>query len=1210
MRNKKSLYIVLLFIVCISTNFLGKIIADSLSLPIWLDSAGTMMMAYLLGPVCGTILGMTGNVLCSIFLGSSIIYALTSAAIGVTVGICAKKGYLNNIFGALSTASLVTLFSVAVSAPIDLIAYNGKIGNIWGEGVRKVLLEAGTPNIISCIIGQAYVEFLDKIITILIVFFVIRIARRVRKYTVHRMYIRARQNAKNDRGKDTTVKLSSVVLAAVLAASLCPQTPANAQAPDEASIDSYIQTVYNNENGFSIGVANDICKTKDGVLWIGTYNGLYRYNGSTFQWMNELESVKTVNCLFVDQVGRMWIGTRHNGISICINQKIVNVINEEHGLSSNNVQCITEGTDGNYYVGTTGSLSILRLSSGLDVYDTIPEIVYAKSICSDKDGNIATVTEDGRLYFLNGTEIYVSMLCAGEGLSYTCCSFDKDGILYVGTSNDTIERFRVSGKTLVPLASVDCHSLGRINSINFQWDSAYICADKGIGRLDISVGASSANIISYSPVYTNNDFDQSIERMLVDYQGNLWFTSSRRGLLQLSPSVFKSIYDEGDLSENVVNSTTMWNGKLFIGTDSGLEVADEGVLTALESKLLVRLDGARIRCLFVDSKNSLWISTMGMGILECPENGEVKIYNSRIGTSGDKFRAMIELKDGTIAASGDGGITFIRDGAVVDTITSADGLKNPNVLAMYEAPNGELYAGTDGKGVAIIKDGKIVRELKKENGLSSEVILRIVEDADNNGIFYVTANSLCYQNKDGEIRSLDNFPYYNNYDLVESKDGALYVLGSAGIYVVSKEKLLSGNPVRYALLDFKKGLKISLTPGAWDYLDEEENLYLSGNTGVVRMNLKRYTIQVRSYRVVLPSIKIDGEIVPVERGEVIKIGRDAVRVEISPEVINYSVNDPNISVYLDGYDKAPKVMPLSEFKGQVYSRLPAGNYTFRIAILQRNTDDILAENTYRIVKEKEFYDNPWFMAYMVVVGAMFVAYITWMLFRTQVQKILRLQRREIEQTKKQIQMGNETIITIAKAVDAKDVNTSQHSSRVSEYSVMIARELGFSEEKCEKLRQTALLHDIGKIGIPDSILNKPARLTDEEYTIMKTHVTRGAEILKNFTLIDDVSDGALYHHERYDGNGYVFGLKGDEIPLNARIIGIADAFDAMTANRVYRKQLDIDFVIQELKRCRGTQFDPKLVDVLLRLIENGTIDVESLYNASVNKSGGDKPDAI
>ena len=173
-----------------------------------------------------------------------------------------------------------------------------------------------------------------------------------------------------------------------------------------------------------------------------------------------------------------------------------------------------------------------------------------------------------------------------------------------------------------------------------------------------------------------------------------------------------------------------------------------------------------------------------------------------------------------------------------------------------------------------------------------------------------------------------------------------------------------------------------------------------------------------------------------------------------------------------------------------------------------------------------------------------------------------------------------------------------HGLLVSHLASHLGRRLGCSVQEVQDLSLAGILHDIGKIGIPDAILNKPGRLTDEEYEVMKTHVTRGGEILKDFTMIDNVSVGALYHHERYDGSGYCVGLKGEEIPLDARIIGIADAFDAMTANRVYRKQLDIDFVIGELKRCSGTQFDPKLVDILLSLIEDGTIDVEKLYAKS------------
>jgi energy-coupling factor transport system substrate-specific component len=211
------------------------------------------------------------------------------------------------------------------------------------------------------------------------------------------------------------------------------------------------------------------------------------------------------------------------------------------------------------------------------------------------------------------------------------------------------------------------------------------------------------------------------------------------------------------------------------------------------------------------------------------------------------------------------------------------------------------------------------------------------------------------------------------------------------------------------------------------------------------------------------------------------------------------------------------------------------------------------------------------------------------------QRRIKLQEAELALARQQVQMGNETILAIAKTVDAKDERTSKHSQRVSEYSRLIAKEYGFTEKEQENIRNAALLHDIGKIGIPDSVLNKPGRLTDEEYTIMKTHVTRGAEILKDFTLIDHVVEGARYHHERYDGKGYPDHLAGEEIPLYGRIISIADAFDAMTANRVYRKRQDFDYVMGELHKGRGTQFDPELLDIFLKLIDEKKIDIDAIY---------------
>lgn len=190
-----------------------------------------------------------------------------------------------------------------------------------------------------------------------------------------------------------------------------------------------------------------------------------------------------------------------------------------------------------------------------------------------------------------------------------------------------------------------------------------------------------------------------------------------------------------------------------------------------------------------------------------------------------------------------------------------------------------------------------------------------------------------------------------------------------------------------------------------------------------------------------------------------------------------------------------------------------------------------------------------------------------------------------EKTKQIQKMTFQAINTIANTIDAKDEYTKGHSQRVSEYSYALARELGLKEEEAENVRRIALLHDIGKIGVPDSVLNKPGRLTEEEYEIMKSHPVVGAGILKDIKMLKDLDVGAKYHHERYDGKGYPSGLKGEEIPYIARIIGVADSYDAMSSNRVYRKRFSEDKILEELERCKGTQFDPQVADAFIRLIK-------------------------
>ncbi|MDD6810733.1 MAG: response regulator [Lachnospiraceae bacterium] len=182
-------------------------------------------------------------------------------------------------------------------------------------------------------------------------------------------------------------------------------------------------------------------------------------------------------------------------------------------------------------------------------------------------------------------------------------------------------------------------------------------------------------------------------------------------------------------------------------------------------------------------------------------------------------------------------------------------------------------------------------------------------------------------------------------------------------------------------------------------------------------------------------------------------------------------------------------------------------------------------------------------------------------------------------------MSLQMVHALASTIDAKDSYTNGHSTRVAEYSVMIAKQMGYSGEKLERLQYAALLHDIGKIGIPREIINKPSKLTDEEYEIIKTHPVIGSNILNEISEIPDIAIGARWHHERYDGKGYPDKLKGEEIPEIARIIGVADAYDAMTSKRSYRDVLPQEVVRGEVEKGKASQFDPRIADIMLELMD-------------------------
>ena len=247
-------------------------------------------------------------------------------------------------------------------------------------------------------------------------------------------------------------------------------------------------------------------------------------------------------------------------------------------------------------------------------------------------------------------------------------------------------------------------------------------------------------------------------------------------------------------------------------------------------------------------------------------------------------------------------------------------------------------------------------------------------------------------------------------------------------------------------------------------------------------------------------------------------------------------------------------------------------------ILFSNSDEEITDFVIKATPEAKITDYPlyYILLFMIFINIVFLSINIAVVIKDHQYKV---------RTEHDRKIIIQSMKTFTNFIDAKDKYTRGHSIRVGFYTKKIAEKMDFDEDELDNIYYIALLHDVGKINISDAILNKPGKLDDEERSIIETHTTNGAQILKDFNSVPHIVEGARYHHERYDGKGYPEGLAGENIPLVARIICVADAFDAMNSDRCYRKAYPMEKIVKELKEGAGKQFDPEVVKVMLGLIE-------------------------
>lgn len=931
----------------------------------------------------------------------------------------------------------------------------------------------------------------------------------------------------------------------------------------------YLAVLYDNSNGLPTSEANAIVQTPDGFIWIGGYSGLVRYDGEEFYRFDATTGLTSVVSLYVDTQGRLWIGTNDRGVALYEHGEFT-FWSKAQGLLSDSVRRIAEDMDGNIILATTQGLAYIDRAGELHLIDDARiNGQYVCNISSDARGQIYGVTLDGDVFLLDGLSVSVFFrgeeLPCGVPVSVTP-SGDGSGVVYLGTEEDYIIRTDLNGD-IRQYEKIMVSPCMNINHMGLWDNKLWICADNGIGYVD-----EQDRYREISGLPMNN----SVDGMITDKEGNLWFVSSRQGVMKIVRNRFTNISEQAGLDKMVINSTCLFQGRLYIGTDSGLVILD-GEYQQVENDLTALLEKIRIRCIKSDSRGNLWLCTFSeQGLVCLKADGSILSYQEAGGLNSNRVRTILELSNGDIAVATSGGVNILRDGEIVESYGSGDGISNTEILSLCEAQGGALYAGSDGNGIYVIApDG--IRNLTDRDGLSSEVILNMKKDPERSGYWIITGNSLAYM-EDEQIRVITSFPYSNNFDVFFGEGDRIWVVSSNGLYSVSGKALADDSVREYVFYNSDNGMHCSATANARSCLTEDGILYIAGSEAVMSFCINEAHADNAYAGLVIPFVKMDEETVYFREGDTLIIPRDCTRVTIYGYALSYTLNDPLIRYQLKGFSDEEVTLNRSQLSPISYTNLAGKEYTFVMSVLDRESGEVVNEISVTLIKEKKLTEYLAFRLCLVLLLLIVVVLIALYIVH---QRTIAYKERE-EQNRR---FMNEVIAAFAKAIDIKDKYTNGHSSRVAEYSKLLAQKMGYREEEVERIHHIALLHDIGKIAVPDEILNKPMPLTDEEYEVMKRHAQDGYDILKEIRSYPDMALGAGFHHESLDKTGYPNGCGREEIPFVARIVAVADTFDAMNSTRPYRVKMPMEKIVEELKRVSGTRLEPDIVKLMLELIE-------------------------
>ena len=758
----------------------------------------------------------------------------------------------------------------------------------------------------------------------------------------------------------------------------------------------YMAVLYDATNLLPTSDANCVIGTSYGYVWIGSYSGVFRYDGTNLEKMPAELGVPNGRGMFEDSRKYLWVATNDSGIGVIGDGNVYNFTKKE-GLPSSSVRCFAEDGNGFIYIGTTAGVAYV--DRGMKLHKVDDERLNSERVLrlvSDAEGRIYGQTKRGCIFSLDRDRVlsfYESGELGIDKITTILADPEKPETLYLGTSEDCIY-YGKYGDSAEKMQRIHTGPAANIHWISYDCNRIWVSSETVIGYLD---KGRKFNLVENLPM---ND---SIEMQASDYQGNMWFASSRQGVMKIIANNFVNCTGQAGITDEVVNTTCLRGKDLYVGTDNGLKVVGTDK-KPVENQLTSYIGSARVRCLTLDKKGNLWVSTFSedLGLVCMDASGNIRNFTKEDGLPNNEIRCTSTASDGSLLVGTNYGIAVIKNGTVVRSISGDEGMKNAVILSICEGKDGKLYVGSDGGGLYVIDKDNSIETLDEEQGLTSDVILRIKKDPTRDIYWILTSNSMEYM-KGSQIQEVNTFPDNNNLDIFFDSKGDPWVLSGRGLYHVAAEDALENKITSYRLYTLASGLTSLPVSNSFSHLDGKGNLYIAGHTGVSRVNIENFFEESSSLLIEMGTFVCDGKQIFEEEGRKYTIPAGTGRIQITPSILDYTVSDPLVRVYLEGAEDAGITASRSQLSALEYTGLAYGNYTLHVQILDRKNGAVVSDETFSIYKQPKFFEMTAVRLLLMALVILAAGIIVW---RVMTFTVIRKQYDQIREAKDEADRAN------------------------------------------------------------------------------------------------------------------------------------------------------------------------------------------------------------